>query len=137
MIIKEDKMVKDKKLNAFQGDGYLDITHILEGSALKGKMKSLDVYSLDDRCSLGKHFHVGETAFLYCLEGAGSINDNGEVKPFREGDGAIFKSGEFYSLRNGVFGDMTPREVPPLKVLIAVILDKHSTKEDMEPILKI
>ena len=137
MVITDNEMKRERVDNAFKGDGHLDLVHILEGAQLTGKLEALDLYILPERCSLGKHFYVGETAYLYCLEGSGVIDDNGELKEIETGDGAIYKSGEFFSVRNGEIGKFIPADRPALKLLVGIILDKHTTKEDGAPIIKI
>jgi quercetin dioxygenase-like cupin family protein len=135
MVKKENGLTTERVENACRGDGYVNVTTLLAPQEAKGKLRSLSIYSREENCALGKHFHVGEAVLLYCISGRGWIDDNGEKKEFEAGDAAFFPSGEFYSLRNAAYHDYAQNGRDPLVVLAAVVMDEHTKREDAPAIV--
>ena len=135
MVIKKDRLKTARINNACRGDGYMDVTKLVEEEAARGRLKALDIYTLEENCALGKHFHVGESVLLYCISGSGWLDGNGEKVLFEQGDAARFKSGEFYSLRNADYHVYEQQNRAPLVVLAGLVRDEHTKPDDAPPLI--
>ena len=130
MVNANETLKKETVQNAYRGDGFAHITQVLEKEGLSGNLLALETYTWEENCGLGKHFYVGESALIYCISGAGWMDDNGEVKKIEAGDSAIFKSGEFFSVRNAEYHDFTRTNKEPMVLLVGIVADENTHAGD-------
>ena len=83
MLFQREKKAQELRKNCRDGEGAVLFEAVLE----KG-------------CSIGKHFHEGETEIYYVLEGRATIDDNGATVTADKGDMHICYSGQYHSVRN-------------------------------------
>ena len=122
MIVKKEQIPQEKVAHLFKGDGYVLVEELLADEVLPPKARKFAVYTLQPKCCVGKHFHVGETQMVYCIQGGGRIDDNGTVAQLEAGDAAYCPSGEYHSVEN------TGNE--PMRFLVLSVLDPATGKED-------
>ncbi|MGI6153739.1 MAG: hypothetical protein ACOYJB_07905 [Christensenellaceae bacterium] len=137
MIKQEEVLQKEKIINACRGDGYMEAVRLVSQQEAKGRLQSLNRYVLDENCSLGKHFYLAESALLYCVFGSGHMDSNGEKTIFQAGDAAVFKSGEYYSLRNAEHHEYEQKGRQPLVFVEAIVRDENTSTNDAKPMIGI
>lgn len=86
--------------NMAGGKGHVLIKDILGEKELNGKCGLYSEVTIEPGCSLGYHEHHGESETYYILSGKGDYNDNGTVRPVKEGDITYTPNGCGHGLEN-------------------------------------
>ena len=115
MVIMQNEMTAQKRERMRDGSGTIDLLHIVSADNLPEKSRLFSTMTLEKGCSVGRHTHSGETEIYWVLEGEGVLDDNGTIKPFKEGECSICGNGEYHAISN--------ENETPLKVLAVIILD--------------
>lgn len=83
----------------FGGHGILESRRLL--TAMRhSNLKAIALNRLPPGSSIGRHQHVGEEDFYFCLSGQGLVTDNIQEHPFTPGTLQITRDGEYQGLRN-------------------------------------
>jgi len=113
MYIKSVDVRIEKRENVQGGAGYVLIDQLLEGENLPPNADMFAVCTLEKGCEIGKHFHIGDTEFYYCLSGEGELDDNGTKYAFVPGDVTRCMDGDFHAIIN--------KKDEPLKFLVMIV----------------
>lgn len=100
MIYQNTDLKKSTVENMKGGKGLLSMTHILQEGEFCGKGRLFTHTLLKPGVSIGTHPHDGEFEVYYILNGEGSYDDNGTIRPVRAGDVTVCPSGEVHGLAN-------------------------------------
>ncbi len=82
------------------GTGFVTIQRILSAEEMKGKCGLYAKVTIGPGSSLGYHEHHGESEIYFILSGQGEYNDNGTLRPIKQGDRTITVHGTGHGLAN-------------------------------------
>lgn len=100
MIKKSGKLRTDIVENLMDGEGSVNITHLLEIEDFHNNGRLYAKLLLKPGRSIGYHVHNGEQESYYILKGEGLYNDNGKEVVVKKGDFTLCKNGEGHSIKN-------------------------------------
>jgi quercetin dioxygenase-like cupin family protein len=114
MIKRSAEMRLEQREKMRDGDGRVDILHLMEKESLPaGRLFS--VVTLEPDCSIGSHTHTGETEFYYIIEGEGIVSEADGEKLVHPGDLVITGNGESHAIRN--------KSTDTLRFIALILLD--------------
>lgn len=113
MIRRKEEMLVEIKSRMRDGNGEVELCHILEQKDLKGHARLVARITLKEGCSIGVHRHDNEEEIYYILQGTATVTDDGITKILYPGDAMLTGDGSSHSIANN--------ETKPL-VLLAIIL---------------
>ncbi len=99
MITHRHEMRIESKERMRDGEGVTQLIHLSDGSKMKNARLLAEV-TLPPGASIGAHRHDSETEYYIILEGEGSVDDDGEVKPIKAGDVISTGDGASHSIAN-------------------------------------
>lgn len=97
MLIKENQRKVDvsPKLRDGKGDTRLELLEKMpEAYRLAAEIV------LKPGCSIGKHYHNGETELYWMLSGTAIVDDNGTIINVSGGDAVVCYDGDYHSIEN-------------------------------------
>lgn len=89
----------------FGGQGVLESRRLINPVS-GSNLKAVVLNRLPPGASIGRHQHVGEEDFYFCLSGQGIVTDNDTEHLFAPGILQITRDGEYQGLRNTGAGDL-------------------------------
>lgn len=84
-IEKKDRPVEIREKCA-NGKGSVEFVYLCDQTKLPPHIVFAADMILEKGCSIGRHPHIGETEFYYCVSGEGVTLENGEERILRPGD---------------------------------------------------
>lgn len=99
MVITKDQMQKEIKVNMRDGDGEVELLHLVDPKSLKNA-RLLSYMTLPRGASIGSHEHINETEYYIIIKGNGTVKDNGNNKYVKAGDVVVTTHGEKHSIKN-------------------------------------
>jgi len=102
MINKAERIRRLEIRGDQQGDGVVVADALIELTDYPETARMFFLVTLNEGCSIGKHYHNEETEYYYCLSGEGIYDDNGEVVAFRPGDVITCGGKQYHSIRNSI-----------------------------------
>ncbi|HIX65651.1 MAG TPA: cupin domain-containing protein [Candidatus Anaerotruncus excrementipullorum] len=100
MIIRkeEQKITVNEQMRG--GEGSVQLRQLLAPEQFCGHGRLFNQLELAPGCSIGSHYHNGESETFYILQGTARFDDNGQECILHAGDVAHTPSGHFHSIAN-------------------------------------
>ena len=99
MVIHRNEMKTEEKERLRDGDGVLQMVHLVDGSTQKNARLFAE-FTVNPGCSIGYHVHEKETEYYFILSGTAIVNDDGKEVEVKQGDSVITGNGASHSIRN-------------------------------------
>jgi len=99
MVIRRDEMKIESKERFRDGEGIVQLRHLLDGSEQKNARLFAEI-TLDPGCSIGYHKHESETEYYFIISGTGIVNDDGKEVEVTQGDSVVTGNGASHSVKN-------------------------------------
>jgi len=106
MIRKAEEMRSENIESMRDGNGEVQVTHILEKNEFNNKGRLFARNLLKPGTSIGFHQHVGDFESYYIIKGEGVLDDNGIKKPIKAGDLGYTENGQGHSIENTANTDL-------------------------------
>jgi len=100
MFIMKDEMQHVAKEKLRNGEGILDMMHIVSPEQLYGAGSMVAVVTAPVGASVGVHDHVSNFEIYYILEGKAEVEDGGETRILLPGDAEICAEGNTHAIKN-------------------------------------
>ena len=99
MVIQRSEMKKEVKERMRDGEGAVNLTHLLDASTQKNARMFAEV-TINPGSSIGYHQHVNETEYYFIISGNGTVNDDGKEVAVKQGDAIITGNGASHGIKN-------------------------------------
>jgi mannose-6-phosphate isomerase-like protein (cupin superfamily) len=100
MFRKSEDMITEVRERMRDGEGKVEILHIIKKDDTKGKIRLFAKVKLNKGCSIGMHSHEGEDEVFYILSGRGMAIDDGKEYAVGPGDAIVTGDGASHSIAN-------------------------------------
>jgi mannose-6-phosphate isomerase-like protein (cupin superfamily) len=100
MIIDTNQITEVVRENAYGGAGRLLSRPMLSEEQWKGVITLCNRLRLEPGSEIGLHAHVDDFELYYIIQGTGTVNDDGEIKPVGPGSLVYTADGAQHNLVN-------------------------------------
>ena len=95
---------KDSKIEIRQrpkdGEGEVQFEAFVDKADMPKHIRMFSDMVFKPGCSIGKHYHNGESEFYYVVEGEATVDDNGTTVVLKKGDVSLCPDGCYHSIKN-------------------------------------
>lgn len=100
MVKRVEAMKNEIRERMRDGNGSVEILHILNSEEMKGKVRMFAKVTLNPGCSIGLHQHNDEEEAYYILKGKGRVVDSGTESLVQAGDVVLTGNGASHAIEN-------------------------------------
>ena len=100
MILARNSKETEIKKNMRDGQGEIEITHVLKNKDLGKNTRLYAEISIKPGDSIGNHQHIDETEIFYFQHGTGIVTDNDVEIEVGPGDVMVTPDKSFHSVKN-------------------------------------
>ena len=100
MIKRKEQMHLEVKENMRDGEGSINILHLLKKDEIKGNSRLCAKITINPGDSIGLHSHDNEEEIFYVISGKGEVNDDGVIDKLNPGDVLLTGDGAKHSVKN-------------------------------------